>query len=81
MRSGFTLLPVICVGIVTAAATSGNEGFEHNPELTEDGLEFSINRQDFKIDQFQLYGRTFDDNFGFAEQSSLPLDNRGYAEV
>jgi hypothetical protein len=51
------------------------------PELTNDGLEFSINRRDFKVAQFQLYGRTFDDNYGFTNNSFLPLDNRGYAEV
>lgn len=49
--------------------------------LTVDGRQFTINQKDFKPAKFSLYGREFDDTYGFVSPDYLPLDNRGYAEV
>jgi hypothetical protein len=77
------LLAILAVFAVPFVAFAGPAApsVDRKPELTNDGLEFSINRKDFKVAQFELYGRTFDDNYGFTDNSLLPLDNRGYAEV
>jgi hypothetical protein len=76
------IVPVALLLLVNAAIAMG-KGASGSPqkELTNDGMEFTINRKDFKISQFELYGRTYDDNYGFVDEAALPLDNRGYAEV
>lgn len=80
MRSVLSVLLIVFAGVCTVDA-EGAAAATHKPERTDDGLEFSINRKSFKISQFELWGRTFDDNYGFADSSVLPLDNRGYSEV
>jgi hypothetical protein len=48
---------------------------------TSDGLEFTINQKDFKPKKFNMYGKEFDDTYGFVNKDDLPLDTRGYAEL
>lgn len=66
---------LIAVLAVVGAADSPKQ------ELTADGLPFTIHQKDFKLDTFELYGKTYVDTYGFVDASMLPLDNTGYSEV
>ena len=72
LHCAFPLLLIACGLSVSSAVTS---------ELTQDGLEYTINQKDFKVAKFKMFGKEFEDTYGFVGPEFLPLDNRGYNEV
>lgn len=69
------LIALMGMAITYAKETTTKE------RLTIDGRQFTINQKDFRPAKFAMYGKEYDDTYGFVSPSYLPLDNRGFAEV